>query len=145
MKRLVVFVFGILAWSNGYPCSCGPSTLEERFESSPVIFRAFLTSINRPDPYQIYETEKSLRANRHFVATFEVVSVFKGDPGKFQFVFTVNNSGACGVDLELNAEYVFFASEEGWIALCGGSFRQGRWALTEEQFQKRVEQIRALQ
>ena len=141
MKRLLFVVIVLASWSSALSCSCGSRSLEQQFDKAAIVFRARLVSTGRPDSNR---TRKQPDAEDFLVGRFEIIEVFKGDPASIEFVYSRDNGGACGVPLEKGAEYVFFAAEDGYVALCDGSFRHSQIAMSEPRFRKLVEKVRAL-
>ena len=89
-------------------CSCAPRTLEQRYESSPNVFTAFITE-EYLEPSDGRTPIRSL---------FSVTESFKGEPPFATFV--TENHTSCGIDLQEGVEYLFFAPDSGEIGFCSG-------------------------
>ena len=119
--------------------------MENRYAGATIVFRAWLTSVHRPDQSQSYNTTRQLDPDNFLIARFEVIEVFKGQPSDIEFVHSRDNGGACGVPFEPGAEYVFFAAGDGYVDQCGGSFWHSHIALQEARFRRLAEEVRSLQ
>ena len=119
--------------------------MEQRYANATIIFRAWMTSADRPDPSRSYDTTHHLDPSDYLIAQFEVIEKFKGDPEDIEFIYSRDNGGACGVPFEPGAEYVFFAAADGYVAICGGSFRHSHIALNDSRFRRLVDKVRALE
>ena len=106
--KLFVSAALLLFAHQAVACTCVPATLESRFEGAASVFTAVVKT-----------QEPAGRRGRLRSASFQVTENFKSEP-QFERFISQSMDSLCGIDLEIGAEYLFFAPESGEINLCSG-------------------------
>ena len=117
LLALLVAALAVLAPQTCLACSCIVLTTAEKVDLAPAIFTG--TVLDRRD-----SNEGGDVASDDVIAhTVQVSTVHKGEVTAQTQVFTARDSAACGVNLEVGTEYVFFLDQgsTGSVSLCGGT------------------------
>lgn len=100
-----------------HACSCIVLTTAEKVDLAPAIFIG--TVLDRRDSNE----GGDVASDDAIAHTVQVSTVHKGEVTAQTQVFTARDSAACGVNLEVGTEYVFFLDQgsTGSVSLCGGT------------------------
>jgi hypothetical protein len=129
MKR--VLTIALLATSlpaTGLACECDPGhTISDHYDNARYVFRA--------RTQRVRETFVPAHlSGRHWLDSraggppvlvltvdFELLAKVKGEPNELSAVYMHGPTNSCSVDIEENAEYLFFADESGAAHRCAGT------------------------
>lgn len=155
MKRVMaIAVLAIGLPGVGSPCDCDPRfTIADHYNSAEYVFHARVQSVRVT--FVPAHLSGHLWLGRRaggppaFVVTaaIEPLSEIKGSSSELAAVYTHQNEGTCGVRIEQDAEYLFFADDSGAVHLCKGTIARSssRWSevFLEVLRQKAVESVEA--
>ncbi|MFT3790806.1 MAG: hypothetical protein QM741_06960 [Rudaea sp.] len=100
-------------------CSCPTDSIEEAFDSAPIVFIAHITSIRYREPPENSSKFEDYAAQR---AKFTVIEALKGDPKLVSELAAGYGGGDCGVPLIVGFDYMVLVDPHGYINYCSGFF-----------------------
>jgi hypothetical protein len=129
MKR--VLTIALLATSlpaTGLACECDPGhTISDHYDNARYVFRARTQRVRETFvPAHLsgrHWLDSRAGGPPVFVLTvdFELLAKVKGEPNELFAVYMHGPTNSCSVDIEENAEYLFFSDESGAAHRCAGT------------------------
>jgi hypothetical protein len=122
MKKIFLIATSlfVLSTNAASACSCMPTTPQQSLKNSGTVFAGRVIDV-------VDEGEMRPEVSRPllgFKVTFEVSTVWKGQPNRQFVVRTSDSSASCGYSFEKGKEYLVYASNQGSqleTGLCSGT------------------------
>lgn len=108
-SSLLFLALGLVAPEYLLACSCGTTTLAQRFSISDHVFTAVVVD-EYIEPSDDREPVRSL---------FAITESFKEFP-QFGALVSHPDGNTCGIDIDVGVEYLFYVPDSGHIGLCSG-------------------------
>lgn len=132
MFRTLLLILFLSVSSSAHACKCEYKTVQENFERAENVYHVQVREIKL--------IEKASTEEKHVIATYKVLEVFKGQNETEGTALL--GLGNCSPGLYPGHNFVLFISKTSWVSKCTGTFNTNM--LNADYVRKNLDELKRL-